>query len=262
MLDYHMHSDISADSEADMIKMAESAYKKGLKEICFTEHIDLEFPSEISYAIDFERYKRKYAQVKDMFPGMRINKGIEAGFGLDTNERTARIVTEHDLDFVIGSQHLVYGLDPFENEIWERYSQKEIYTEYIRLTIENVKDCDFFNVLGHIGYPAKCCPHDEKALKYVDYHDGIETLLKIIIEKGKGIEVNTSAFLSSGYTMPEASIIKRYFELGGEIITVGSDSHKTEFVGRYVNETLEMLKNIGFKYVCAFDKLKPRFLKI
>jgi histidinol-phosphatase (PHP family) len=258
MTDYHIHSNISCDCETDMMKMAEAAFKKGLKEICFTEHIDIDPP--LNFCIDFGRYEEKIAQVRRAFPGINIGKGIEAGLGKIATAEMEKLISLAAPDFVIGSQHLVYGLDPFESAIWERYEQKEVYDEYIKECIENAAECTFFDVFGHIGYVAKSNTH--KVFSYTDYPDETDELLKKLIGKGKGIEVNTSGIIRSGSTLPETPIIKRYFELGGEIITVGSDSHIEDAVGRYVSETLEVLKDIGFKYVCAFKERKPEFLKI
>jgi histidinol-phosphatase (PHP family) len=260
MIDYHIHSDISVDCETDMMKMAAAADRKGLKEICFTEHIDLDIP--LGFRVDFNRYDKKIAEVKSAYPGINISRGIEAGLGIKTKDKTKSLISSAGLDYVIGSQHLISGLDPFEEEIWQKYSQKEVYGEYLKESIENASACDFFDVFGHIGYVAKCCPHIEKVLRYSDYPDEIDTLLRILIQHGKGIEVNTSGLVISGSTLPETPIIKRYIELGGEIITVGSDAHREDAVGRSVKKTIEVIKDTGFKYICVFDERKPRFLQI
>jgi histidinol-phosphatase (PHP family) len=99
-------------------------------------------------------------------------------------------------------------------------------------------------------------------MRYSEYADAIDAILKRIVEKGKGLEVNTNGLYMTPDTMPERPILARYRELGGEIVTVGSDAHYAEVVGHAVRETLETLKAIGFRYVCAFDARKPRFITI
>lgn len=262
MIDYHIHTGLSADCEAPMERMAEAARKRGLKEICFTDHIDLDFPGDIDFVFDFLEYDREFACVLSAYPDIGIKKGLEAGLELRTAAGMAAIVSGHELDYVIGSTHLVTGLDPYGSELWRLYSKQEAYAAYMQECIECASACDFYDVFGHLGYVSKFCPFEDALMRYGDYKDAVDELLKILIHKGKGLEVNTSGIRNTGQVLPEGSIIKRYFEFGGEIITVGSDAHEESAVGRAVDETLEMLKSIGFKYVCTFDKRKPKFISI
>lgn len=262
MIDYHIHTRISADCDAPMAQMAKAAYDAGLKEICLTEHIDLDLVQSKSFTVDFEAYTKAYGAVRDAFPGMTIRMGIEAGLDLRTNSQVAQMIDAQPLDFVIGSQHLVFALDPYYDEVWQAHTHQEVIDEYLRVCVESAAACAHFDVFGHIGYLSKCCPYEDKVLRYGDYPDILDTLLKTLIEKGKGIEVNTSGLRMTPSTIPETAIIRRYCELGGEIITVGSDAHRPAEVGLGVNETLETLKSIGFRYVCAFSERRPSFIPI
>jgi histidinol-phosphatase (PHP family) len=174
----------------------------------------------------------------------------------------AELVKKHKLDYVIGSKHLVYGLDPFGSELWKQYTQKQAYEAYLVECIECAAACDFYDVFGHLGYIAKFCPFEDALMSYSDYSDAIDELLKILVKHGKGLEINTSGIKNTGTVMPEIPIAKRFFELGGEIVTVGSDAHDEAAVGRAVAETMQQLGSVGLKYVCAFDSRKPRFLAI
>ncbi|MGI5848619.1 MAG: histidinol-phosphatase HisJ family protein [Christensenellales bacterium] len=262
MIDYHIHTNISADCLTDMRNMAEAALRMGLKEICFTEHLDLEFPGDIDFSIDFDKYDRKLNEIKQDYPDLNIRKGIEVGLDMQTKEKLSQLLPGLFLDYVIGSVHIVLGHDPYEKEIWEKYDQQQIYSAYLRVSVECAKACDFYDVFGHLGYISKFCPHSDKLLRYCDYQDAIDTILKILIQKGKGLEVNTNGLYMTPSTMPETPIIRRFFELGGELITIGSDAHYETVVGYSIKETLKTLKKIGFKYVCAFDKRQPRFIPI
>lgn len=262
MIDYHIHTSFSCDSETPMISMAEAAHKRGLTEICFTDHIDLDFPGGIDFVFDFDKYDMVVNETKKAFPDMNIRKGVEAGLDPGTKQELQRLISGSNFDYVIGSVHLVCGLDPYKSEFWDAYTKCQAFEEYLKVCIECATEIDFFDVFGHIGYVSKFCPLEEPLFKYSDYKDAVDELLKILIEKGKGIEVNTSGIKNTGSVMPETPIIKRYFELGGEIITVGSDAHEESAVGRAVNETLGILKSVGYKYVCAFDNRKPKFICI
>ena len=262
MIDYHIHSDVSGDCDTDMLEMAAAASKKGIKEICFTEHLDPDFPGGWDFSLDSDRFEAQIKKARAAFPHIRIAKGLEAGLDKKTVAEVSEFISKHELDYIIGSQHLVYGMDPFEDPVWGEYTDAQLYEQYLREITENVSGCLFFDALGHLGYLAKAPQSGGRVLRFEDYREQIDTILKILIKNGKGIEVNTSAIPRSGSPMPEAAIIKRYFELGGIIITVGSDAHRGDAVGRFIPETLELIKSAGFKYVCAFEKRKPRFLKI
>ncbi|MDD5018111.1 MAG: histidinol-phosphatase HisJ family protein [Eubacteriales bacterium] len=262
MIDYHIHSDISSDCGVSMRRMAASAREKGFKEICFTEHIDLDLPGEMDFTVDFNVYRKRFNAIKNEYADMNLRMGVEAGLGRQTKDKVADLLDKQELDYVIGSQHIIFGHDPFYKGVWEQYSQRQVYDEYLRTSIESVKECDFFDVFGHLGYIAKFCPFDDKLMRYRDYTDAIDTLLISLVHKGKGLEVNTNGLFMTPDTMPERPVIKRFFELGGEIVTIGSDAHYENVVGHAVHETLGTLKDIGFKYVCAFDGRRPRFITI
>ncbi len=260
MIDYHIHSHISADGKTPMKDMARAAAQRGIHELCFTEHIDIGVTEGPEFTVDFERYRAEIDGVKAEFPQMNIRMGVEAGLDIDTKQRMAALLP--NLDYVIGSQHLVFGLDPYYKKLWERYAQREVFEGYLAETLQTVGACEYFDVLGHLGYVSKFCPHEDKLMRYSDYTDAIDAILKLLVEKGKGLEVNTCGLVMTPDVMPETPILRRYFELGGEIVTVGSDAHDEAAVGRSVNDALKLLKEIGFKYVCAFDARKPRFISI
>lgn len=262
MIDYHIHSDISADCAVPMSLMAKAARSKGLKEICFTEHIDLDFPGGTDFVPDFDAYDLKFEAVRSAFPDIAIRKGIEAGLELRTKEGIISALSGKSFDFVIGSVHLVEGLDPYCAEFWDKYALRQAFEEYLGVCIECAKEMGYYDVFGHLGYVSKFCPHEDAVLNYSDFSDAVDELLKLLIEKGKGIEVNTSGIKNTRSVMPEINIISRFFEFGGEVVTVGSDAHEETSVGRASGETLDMLKGIGFKYVCAFDERRPRFITI
>ena len=262
MIDYHVHSEYSGDCEVPMAHMAQAALDAGIKEMCFTEHIDFDTPGDVSFIVDMDAYRAGFEQVRDAFPALSIRFGIEAGLDLAAKDRVIDMLIGQPLDYVIGSQHMVFGMDPYYKEVWERHTQKKIYEEYLRTSVECAEACDFYDVLGHLGYIGKFNPHEDKLLSYADYTDAIDMVLKTIIGKGKGLEINTNGLFMTPATMPETPIIKRYFELGGEIVTIGSDAHYECVVGHAVADTLRVLANIGFRYVCAFDKRTPRFIPI
>jgi len=262
MIDYHIHTNISADCNIPMMKMAQAAQDAGLKEICFTEHIDLNMIEGPDFTVNFDAYAAALEETRRAFPELTIRMGIEAGLDTGTMHKMKTILSGQPLDYVVGSQHVVFGQDPYYKDVWDRHTKEEIFDEYLRVSLDSASNIDDYDVMGHIGYVSKFCPYEDKLLRYADYTDMIDSLLKTLIEKGKGIEVNTNGLYMTPSTMPETPIIKRYFELGGQLVTVGSDAHYEVVVGHAVADTLESLKTIGFRYVCAFDKRQPRFLPL
>ncbi len=260
MIDYHVHSDISADCRVPMADMAAAAAAAGIREVCFTEHIDLGLVDAPDFTVDFARYCTAFAETREAYPQLVLRMGIEAGLDLRTKDDVLPQLT--GLDYVIGSQHLVYGEDPYYQKIWDKRPQRQIYDEYLQESLRSVQGCDYFDVLGHLGYIAKFCPYPDKLMRYTDFTDAIDAILRILVERGKGLEVNTNGLYMTSSTMPETAIIRRYRALGGEIVTVGSDAHYESVVGHAVPETLALLKEVGFNYVCAFDARKPRFVPI
>lgn len=262
MIDYHIHTSFSADCEVPMKRMAQAAKDSGITELCFTEHVDIDAPGETNFVADIAAYREEFLNVQKAFPQLNMRFGIEAGLWPDTFESTKAVLENQPFDYIIGSQHMVFGMDPYYGDIWNYYSQREIYDEYLRLCAVSAAAFDLYDVFGHIGYVGKFCPYADKIVSYSSYSDVIDELLKTLVDKGKGLEVNTNGLIMTPSTMPETRIIERFLELGGEIITIGSDAHRESIVGYAVPDTLRRLKAIGVRYVCAFDSRKPRFVPI
>ncbi len=262
MIDYHIHTSFSADCNIPMMKMAKAAQNAGLKEICFTEHIDLNMLEGPDFTVDFDAYAAALEETRSALPSLKIHMGIEAGLDTQSWNTMQAILSGQPLDYVIGSQHVVFGQDPFYEEVWKHHSKAEIFDEYLRVSLESASNIDDYDVMGHIGYISKFCPYEDKLLRYADYTDVMDTLLKKLIEKGKGLEVNTNGLYMTPSTMPETPIIKRFFDLGGQIITVGSDAHYEVVVGHAIADTIETLKSIGFRFICVFEKHEPQFIAL
>jgi len=261
MIDLHIHTSLSTDCDASMMDMAAAAAQKGLRYISFTDHIDFDFPGG-GYMVDFDEYKIQFEAVKAAFPNMSIAKGIEAGIEPHSWHRHIELLSGKGLDYVLGSVHVVFGRDPYFPELWEKVTKQEAFDEYARLLTKCLEAIDLFDVFAHIGYIGKYCPSEENLFKYSDYTDIIDIVLKTLIENSKGLEVNTSGLVKIGDYMPEKPIIERYRELGGEIITIGSDAHLPENVGLAADYTLKYLNSLGFKYIYIYENRVPKAISI
>ena len=164
-------------------------------------------------------------------------------------------------DFVIGSAHCVEGYDIWFPDYWEGKSVSQVEENYFQEILDCVCAHDGFDVLGHLTYICKLSRHLPKGhIPYFKYKDKIDEIFSVLIQKGKGIEVNTCGIDACGSFLPDVAYLRRFKEMGGKIVTVGSDSHDTQRVGQYTHEACRMVFDI-FGYVCTFEDRQPIFHK-
>ena len=261
MFDYHLHSSVSFDSTASAAEMAERAKQLGLREICFTDHYDFHSdPLQKPNLFKVEAYGAAYDTL--LTAGLVIRKGVEFGMTTWNTGELQALLAQREFDFVIGSVHFVDGYDPYEKEYWLDKSLEHAFGRYLEHTLDCVNVHSNFDVLGHLNYICKSEYNpSHEPLFYKNYREICDEIMKVLIKKGKGMEINTSGVDRAGVFLPDAEFLKRYKELGGEIITVGSDAHNAARVGQYVPEALSILKDV-FGYVCTFDDRKPIFHKL
>ncbi len=263
MFDFHIHSNVSFDGNDSIDSIAGEAAAAGLKEICFCEHVEPSHTYEIDWDgyIDFDGYTRQISLARAKYPGLLIRQGIEAGLSNSSAGQISEYLKDKPIDFVIASQHIIAGEDPYFPSFFEGKTREEAETLYLQDLLESIKAFDEYNVVGHIGYVCHYAPYNAP-LSYSDHRELIDRILQTAISAGKGIEVNASGYYKYNEPMPTPDIIRRFLELGGEIITVGSDAHFKEVVGAKYKETIGLLKSLGVKSVCTFESMKPVFHKI
>lgn len=261
MFDYHMHSTFSADCEEPMEKTIESAIEKGLSEICFTEHVDYDYPDPtISFDLDYPAYDKKIKEMQEHYAGrIQIKKGVEVGIEPCFIERFDEMLSKESFDFVICSMHVSERKDLHSGDFFKGRIVDESYEIYYKELLDCVKRFDKFSILGHVDLVKRYTKEEAKR----NFHDLLGEIFKVIIPRGQGIELNTSGYrYNLGGGMPSADILKLYKECGGEVLTLGSDSHVAETVAYKFKESLKLFQDIGFKYVTTFSDMKPTFHSI
>ncbi|MCP8616109.1 histidinol-phosphatase HisJ family protein [Salirhabdus salicampi] len=259
--DYHVHSEFSADCNIPMEKMVEAAIQKGIQKICFTEHIDIDYPDP---TIDFDLNLTGYAQkVKDMQKqygnDIDIYKGVELGVQPHVLPQYEEIVANNFFDFIICSMHTTDRKDLHSGNLFTDCSLHEAYEKYYSELLHCVKTYKEFNIVGHIDL-VKRYKYEYNVHHFLDI---MEEIFRVIIPEGKGIEINTSSFrYGLDQFMPSKDILQLYKEMNGEIITIGSDSHKPNTLNDRYDESVALLQDLGFKYVTTFQDQKPSFHKI
>ncbi len=264
--DNHMHCNFSGDSEADPRDMIASARAKGLRGMTFTDHLDLDYPEQFGFFdLDIENYyPTLHALAMELSDeSFTVLNGLEVGIQPDVVDRCNKIVSEHPYDFIIGSTHLVDKWDPYFESFWKRDDEKKLLNRYYECILENITVYSNFDTLGHLDYAFRYASSAVKNDTHKPYAEIIDAILETIIKKDKAMEVNTAAFRKGMQNPnPAASIIKRYHELGGKLITLGADAHTPEDVAADFDRLPELLNNCGFKEFAVYKNRKPELYPI
>lgn len=261
--DFHTHSHFSSDSAESFENMISFAKRNHINTLCITDHMDLDYPVDEKgndFLLDLVSYTKAISELKQNNTDIDIRLGIELGVMDYLAPKLTTFVKQYPFDFVIASSHLVNGIDPYYPAYKDKFPGNLGYGAYFHSILENVKAFEDFDVYGHLDY---VCRYIQVPYIPSDFTDLLDEILKKIIELGKGIEVNTAS-LSKGlhFPHPHPYILKRYLELGGEIITIGSDAHTADNIGSYFAETEKHLLSLGYKYYATYKDRKPSFHKL
>ncbi len=279
LIDCHTHTQFSVDSDADINQMIEKACDIELAAYAVTDHCECNrwyskehYTGDDTYqyydfGTDFENSVSAVTRLKEKYSG-RLNLicGVEMGQATHDFDIAEKIISDSRVDFVIGSMHQLPKTEDFAFLEYDKMSLEEIYDLAERYFLEISKLCKWgkFDVLGHLTYNLRYI----KGIGGIDldisrFDEIIADSFKAIIEKGKGIEINTSGFRQKyGDAFPSLKYVKLFRELGGEIISIGSDAHCVEDLGKNIKDGAEIALEAGFNYVCCFKERKPDFIKI
>lgn len=267
--DCHLHSHHSGDSEASMEEMIVQAIKLGFHTMCFTEHNDFDFPASDEYPenpflLNPDSYLYELLSLREKYAGqIKVLFGVELGLQPECFRQNAVFARSHEYDFIIGSSHICHGKDPYYPAFYEGRSDEEAYREYFESELENIKKFSNFDVYGHLDYVVRYGASKDQDYSYDKYKDILDKILEALLEKEKGLEINTGGLKSGLRDLhPCMDILKRYRALGGEIITVGSDAHSPSRIGDSFDRAAAVLQECGFKYYTIFDKRVPEFVKL
>lgn len=276
--DNHVHTSFSSDSDTPMEEMLKQAIQSGFSSVCFTDHMDYDFPdmgNGMTFLFDTEEYLLEINRLADKYPQIQIRRGIELGLKPDIKEKCNSLTSSLPLDFVIGSTHLVDDQDPYYSVYWEGKTEKQGIDRFYEITLENIRAGIDFDVYGHIDYIIRYTPTQQeyrsKGIQNEEYmkkclqdsFDIIDEILRLLIESGKGIELNTSGLkYGLGHPHPHEEILKRYRELGGEIITIGSDGHQPAHLAYDFAKVPELLRTCNFSYYTEFHHRKPEMIRL
>ncbi|MDK2865722.1 MAG: histidinol-phosphatase family [Clostridiales bacterium] len=263
MFDYHNHTSFSHDSDAPMAAVIESAIARGLKSIAITDHYDPEYANPLKdTAIDLDQYYAELTKASETYQDViHLVKGIELGLQDHVTSLLADAVKAYHFDFILGSFHCADGMELYGETFYAGYAAEAVYQKFYENCYRVIGKYDQFDVMGHVNIIDR---YAHRIPAFETYRELVEAIFKLLIEKGKGIELNTSSIrygMGERYT-PTVEMLKRFREMGGEIITVGSDSHRASEVGSDIDFAAELLKTLGFKYRTLFQDRKPVFVSL
>ncbi len=261
MLDYHVHSSYSCDSQTTAEEYLIAAEAFGVEEVCFTDHIDRHFPLPGIHHVDTDFALREAHFSALSYPGKtRFKRGIEIGLFPKASVYTEskRIVERFGFDFVIASVHVVGEMDdPYSPEYFEKRSRREGYADYLKRVYDCIREYADFDAVGHIFCPARACPFEDRDFRLSDAPELIDAILKLLISRSQTLEINTQDFRRAMDIDNYVAVYKRFVELGGEYCTVGTDSHGMNRFGRLLNNGYELARAAGLKYMAGYDARKP-----
>ncbi len=282
--DYHLHCEFSDDSRERMETQIERAIELKLDEICFTDHVDYGIKKDWSEGnivwrggdamssgvegkdplanVNYPEYFSKIDRMRETYKGqIVIKKGLEFGIQSITADQFRELYNKYrdELDFVLFSMHQVNNLEFWTQDFQRGKTQKEYNEEYYREIYETQKIFKDYSVLAHLDLIVR---YDKNGVyPFENVKDMIAEILKLAIADGKGIELNTSSWkYGLADTQPSRAILKLYKDLGGRILTAGSDAHVAKMLADHLDEGYRILRDeIGFKEICTFEKMQPVF---
>lgn len=264
ILDMHVHTDNSFDGNHSAMFMCEAAEKAGLRSVTFTDHCEVDFYKERHFdQSDFHSFF-EVSKARSAFMGkLLVNTGIELGQPTYDKETAEYIMKRFNYDQVIGSIHNLRDMPDFCELQYDDYDIYKLLDEYFDEELE-LAEWGKFDTLAHLTYPLRYMVGDQGyEVDMNKFSDKVDAILKAVIKNGKALEINTSGYRQKiGRTMPDVDIVKRYKELGGELITLGSDSHFAEHVGAGIDRGMQLALDCGFNAIALFQQREPVLIPI
>ncbi len=264
MKDSHVHTKISHDGKSTIDEYLNFASRVGVDEITFTEHWD-DYTGLDTHlkTLDVADYYLEYLSKKndDL---VKTNFGIEIGLQPDIIDNVKKVVSLYPFDFIIGSSHITCKKDmAMDKSFFDGYTRREAYLRYFKEVLENIRLYDEFDVYGHLDYVVRYGGYNDTKIDYQEFKDILDEILINLVRKDKGIEINTSGLrYGLGSVHPNIDILRRYKELGGKIVTIGSDAHNIVDLASNFDIAFDILESVGFDNVTIYHNRRPDFIKL
>lgn len=266
MVDVHLHTKFSFDSKEEPENYVNIARKTDVKVIGFSEHYDydayLDGEKDVELA-DLKAYSKEVVQLKKKYPDIKILQGVEFGYRKEAVAHYSEILNEFNFDYAINSLHtLPTRGDCYHDRFFEGKSLRDCYADYFKGVLESVNAGYNYQIIGHLGYACRYRRGQGARIIYGDFADILDEILKAVIRKDKCLEINTSCGTSGCEFLPDKDIIIRYLQLGGKLLSFGSDAHTAANYFKGADLLKQFLKQAGVKELFYYEKRLPVSYKI
>lgn len=269
LTDYHFHTEISRDSRAPWYDMVMAEYNAGVRYLCVTDHCDTVDWHTMELWEPCREVAARERAMLEAYAG-RLPRDLHMRLGMELAEvhlhpeLLPELISPDWIDFILGSYHITKQYGDFHAMDYHDPAHRAALWDIYLADLQKVAELDFFDVMAHIGYWRRYAWQQgvDESLSLQKHGDRVEHLLKTLIQNGRGIEINCSGIRDGCGPFPSTEILRLYKELGGEIITVGSDAHRPEDAAKCVDAGQAILQDIGFRYFTVFTKHRPEFIPI
>ena len=270
IMDLHVHSTCSVDGASTIEECALRAEGLGLAEVGFCEHVDLD-PRDGSYGyFDPQRYQREMEAARAAVREVRLRQGVEITYQSGLEAALEAWLAGHSWDYVVASVHLVDYPDGWAiisepgamSAYFASHSQREAYSPYFAELLRAAQS-GLGDVLGHLDLVKRYGVRQYGPLDPASFEEEIRQVLRAAAQRGLGLEINTSGLRQSpGEPYPALKVLRWFRELGGEVLTVGSDAHHADDLGAGIAEAQEMAREAGFRAMAAFEERRVRWIDL
>lgn len=258
----HAHSKFSFDSSMEAEAAVLKAIDAGLSGIAFTDHLDVNYmPDGSDVYYDFSEYLDKITALKERYSDkIDVLTAVEIGLQPHVVEENVKRLSGFDFDYKIGSTHLISRIDPYDGSYFKTETDKEHgYRRYLQEVIKNIGLYHDYCTVGHLDYLVRYGPFRDNTMYYGRFRDEFEEILSLMIRFGLAFEVNTRSY---DRTPMDLRVLKRFKELGGETVVIGSDAHRYDRIARNFTSAVKLIEYCGFKYTAHYKEMKPVYDKI
>ena len=270
LVDLHVHSTCSCDGASSIAEYARQAAALGAVEVGFCEHLDLDRRDRDYNHLNPVWYAQELAAAQAVSNGVCLRRGVEVTYQARLEGELRTWLAGHAWDYVVASVHLMDYPDgwAFVSEpaalgaYFATHSQRQAYLPYFEEVCRAARS-GLGDVLGHMDVVKRYGVRQYGPFDPAAFGEEIRAVLRAAIDGGVGLEINTSGLRQSpGEPYPALTVLRWYRELGGEVLTIGSDAHQALDLGAGIAEALAMVRQAGFRAIATFEERRIRWIDL
>ncbi len=258
-VNYHMHSGWSADGRMSVLDALTASVELGFSEIAITDHVDFCTPYPDDVVSDIAACHAEIDRFKPKFPQLFIRKGVEIGLHRDNLVESQQLLNTLSPDFVIASVHSFRCCGAWNRESSQCIPMADLAKAYFEEVLHVAREFESWSVLGHLDFPMRYHPITEDDVRACE--GIIDEILAVTIGLGRGLEINLGGVGKIGRPHPAVWILRRFFELGGTVLTLGTDAHAVDEITRGWIDGEKLLYELGDPPLYSFENMIPKIVR-